>query len=227
MEYVTAIQAAGIIGVTERTIREWIKDGKLSAHHPFNHPNRLAIPLSEVEVLARKRKQYYVEVPDMGEIAGKLATLEQKIARLDELEVKYTALQEKCTELEKRMDEWVTELPVSAFATSDIDRMPRAQKRIVGRNRDVSPDKELPPGCILARDFARMYGVAPETFRDHYMVGRGRGLEEKDKVQITERPKPGRPREIERYLTSEQQQAALDFWRRYDIQFKEFDQTEE
>src|SRR5579872_2221711 len=173
MEYVTAIQAAGMIGVTERTIREWIKDGKLSAHHPFEHTNRLAIPRLEVEALARKRKQYYVEVPDMTEIAVRPADLEQKIEKLGNLEAKYTDLQEKCAELEKRIDERAPEWSISTFRASDVDQIPRAQKRSTVRNRDTSPDKDLPEGCILARDFAKQYGVAPETFRDHFLKGIG------------------------------------------------------
>jgi hypothetical protein len=227
MEYVTAIQAAGIIGVTERTIREWIKDGKLSAHHPFNHPNRLAIPLSEVEALARKRKQYYAEVPDMSEIVEKLATLEQKIEKLGQLEAKYAALEEKCAELEQRFHQWAAEWPSLDVGASDIDQIPRAQKRIVEKTRDVSSDKALPPGCVLARDFAKMYGVAPETFRDHYIKGLGPKGEEKDKAEVSNRPKPGRLKETEWYLTPEQQTEVLEYWDRHDVPITLPNETEE
>jgi len=227
MEYVTAIQAATLIGVTERTIREWIKDGKLSAHHPFEHPNRLALPLSEVEALARKRKQYYVEIPDMAEVAQKLAALEQKIGKLDELEARHAALEEKYAKLEQRINERAKPWPVSTFLPSESDPIPRAQKRVGERKRDTSPEKDLPSGCILARDFARMHGVAPETFRDHIMKGIGRGLEGKDKVEVSERPKPGREKETERYLTPDQQEQARAFWRRHDIAFTRPDETEE
>jgi hypothetical protein len=48
-------------------------------------------------------------------------------------------------------------------------------------------------GCILAHTFARIHDVAPMTFRDHILIGIGKGLppELKDKVQASERPKPG------------------------------------
>lgn len=227
MEYVTAIQAATMIGVTERTIREWIKDGKLSAHHPFEHPNRLAIPRSEVEALARKRKQYYVEIPDMTEVAQKLAALEQKIGKLDQLEARHAALEEKYAALEQRLNERVPEWPPSTVRTSESDQFPRAQKRVGERNRGLSPEKDLPPGCLLARDFARMHGIAPETFRDHYMKGLGRALEGKDKVEVSERPKPGREKETERYLTPDQQELARAFWHRHSIAFTQPDEEEE
>jgi len=216
-KYITASEAARRLGVTDKTVRLWLEKGTygLQAHHSAK--NRLAILETDIERIKRERDLYQDEKQDTTDIIG----------RIKDLEAKYAALEEKCTELEKRMDERVTELPVPTFATSAIDQIPRAQKRIVERNRDVSPDKELPPGCILARDFARMHGVAPETFRDHFMKGLGRGLEVKDKVEVSDRPKPGRSKETEYYLTPEQQQAALDFWRRYDIPFKKPDQTEE
>jgi len=76
----------------------------------------------------------------------------------------------------------------------------------------------LPEGAILAWEFAKRHDVSPVTFRDHILIGIGRG--EKDKVQVTERPKPNRSDETERYLTPDQQAAALDFWRRHGINFK-------
>ena len=59
------------------------------------------------------------------------------------------------------------------------------------------------------------------TFRDHILIGIGKGLppELKDKVQASERPKLGRQGETERYLTPEQQAAALEFWRRHGVEF--------
>jgi hypothetical protein len=82
---------------------------------------------------------------------------------------------------------------------------------------------DLPEGGILARDFARMHGVNHTTFRDHITIGIGKGLpaDQKDRVQCSERPKQGRPNEIERYLTPEQQQAALDYWKRHGVKFNE------
>jgi len=50
MRYLTAVEAAKIIGVSDRTIRDWIKDGKLTAHHAT--ATHLAIPENEVERIA-------------------------------------------------------------------------------------------------------------------------------------------------------------------------------
>jgi hypothetical protein len=92
------------------------------------------------------------------------------------------------------------------------------------RPSDLRPDaivKGLPEGCMGIREFARMHGVNPTTFRDHITIGIGRGREQKDKVVCCERPKQGRPNEVERYLTPEQQMAALDYWRRHRVKFTE------
>src|SRR5579859_2243837 len=52
--YVTATQAARLIGVNERTIRLWISQNKLSALQPA--PNRLEIPMSEVDRIIEERQ---------------------------------------------------------------------------------------------------------------------------------------------------------------------------
>jgi hypothetical protein len=75
----------------------------------------------------------------------------------------------------------------------------------------------LPEGCILASEFATSYGIKRPTFYDHMLTGLG---PEKDRVDYSERPKPGRPNETERYLTPEQQAAALDFWKRHGVSYQ-------
>jgi len=93
-----------------------------------------------------------------------------------------------------------------------VQEVSNTQKRTSRRKPST-----LPEGSILAWDFAKKYGVNPVTFRDHILIGIGRG--EKDKVQVSERPKPSRPSETERYLTPKQQSAALDFWKRHGVAF--------
>ncbi len=90
----------------------------------------------------------------------------------------------------------------------------KASKRTLNRKEDTS----LPVGCILASKFAEEHGVARPTFIDHMTKGLG---PEKDKVRYSERDKPSRPKEKEKYLTSEQQHGALEFWKRHDVGFSE------
>lgn len=193
MRYLTATQAAKVIGVTDRTIRDWIKEGKLTAHHP--QPNRLAIAENDVERIARERKQYDVSIPDATDLAARLAALEQK----------YALLEQELARL--RMGTPVSLAPPALEEPQ--------QKRAYHRNPE--PARLLPDGAILARDFAKVHGVNPSTFRDHYTKGiRG------DSLTVSSRPKPGREeRETEYYLTPAEQDLARDFWRRHDVPFQE------
>jgi predicted transcriptional regulator len=82
-------------------------------------------------------------------------------------------------------------------------------------------DTGLPDGCMPATEFAAMHGIKRETFRDHMLIGLGT---DKDRVDYSEREKPNRPKEKERYLTPSQQSAALDFWKRHKVQCGQCDQ---
>ena len=63
MRYLTAIEASKRIGVAEKTIRLWVKEGKLKAHHPAK--NRLAIAEADVERIAKERQLYYGTKPEI------------------------------------------------------------------------------------------------------------------------------------------------------------------
>lgn len=92
----------------------------------------------------------------------------------------------------------------------------KAEKRASSRKQK---NTRLPDGCMLASKFAEEHGVARPTFIDHMTKGLGQGLigthtdtiPERDRVHYSERVKPNRPKEKEKYLTSEQQHGALEF----------------
>ena len=56
MQYLTATQAAKKIGVTDKTVRRWISEGKLKGHHVTK--NRLAIAENDVERILEERSKY-------------------------------------------------------------------------------------------------------------------------------------------------------------------------
>ena len=112
-----------------------------------------------------------------------------------------------------------------------------APKRVYNRKQD----NILPDGCILASKFAEVHGVKRPTFIDHMNIGLGPGLIHgpdvpedgtvlvKDWVRFEERNKRVRSDgtiEKERYLTSDQQAAALDFWRRHGVRFSQCDRPD-
>lgn len=199
MKYVTATRAAQIIGVTPRTISTWVAEGKLTAHRPEGKKNQLAIPELEVEAIARERGQYREEdakeTPDIAPLKQEIENLKQEVQSLK-------------NEL-RRISE---NRPVEVSAYDDTSEKVRPQKRI------VAPEKALPDGAIPAREFAAMYGVKPETFRDHYTKGIGY---DKEKAQISSRPKPGREYNTEWFVMPDEVQGVLDFWRRHSSPFHE------
>jgi hypothetical protein len=90
---------------------------------------------------------------------------------------------------------------------SEVEDTTPARKR-----SDLRPSankQDLPERCVLARDFAKIHHVPIGTFYGHMTVGIG-----KEKVEVSQRPKLGRNGETERYLTSEQQQTVLDYWKK-------------
>jgi transcriptional regulator with XRE-family HTH domain len=113
---------------------------------------------------------------------------------------------------------------------------PRAVTDQAQKRAYKSRDTGLPDGCILALDFARNHDVKRETFRDHMMIGLGEGLIHgpdipedtpvgiKDWVRYEERNKRVRKDgtiERERYLTADQQHAALAFWKRHAVAYSQ------
>jgi len=110
----------------------------------------------------------------------------------------------------------------------------KPQKRVYNRKEK---DTGLPAGAMLATDFAKAHGRNDRSFRDDMLVGLGPGLIHgpdvdedgiyaiKDYVQSEERPKPNRPNEKERYLTNDQQKAAIQFWQRHDVAFTQCEST--
>lgn len=148
-KYITAVEAARHLGVSERTVRLWIKSGKLDAHHVAK--NRLAILVADVEVLRRKRQRYQDGKQDVSFL----------VARIDDLEKKCADLEQKYLELSSVIDEMRKNKPVGV-------PVPVSSEREVEMISD-----NLPPGCVWARDFAKQHGVNENSFRRHISSGIG------------------------------------------------------
>src|SRR2546421_10825662 len=121
---------------------------------------------------------------------------------------------------------------ISATTPKQTQATSEKPKRVYNRKEK---DTGLPAGAMLATEFGRNHGLKDRTFYDHLVIGLGPGVPwgmgdemtvEKEHVDYSERVKPGRPKEKERYLTQEQQKAALKFWRKHNVSFQECDQPE-
>jgi hypothetical protein len=102
----------------------------------------------------------------------------------------------------------------------------QAPKRAYNRKQKDS----LPDDCILCSDFAKRHSVSHRTFYDHMRIGLGQGvpwgmkddtIPTKDHVNYSERVKPGREHEKERYLDQAQQRDAVQFWCRHGVRFNQ------
>lgn len=108
----------------------------------------------------------------------------------------------------------------------------KAPKRVYNRKKETRLPEGWTEGCIMAIEFARAHDVKRETFNDHLTKGLGPGLigmstdtiSERDYVKHEAPDNPKRKGEKERYLTPEQQAAAIQFWQRHKVDYSECDQ---
>lgn len=211
MRYYNAVQAAKEIGVSDKTVRNWIAEGKL--HFERTPSNRLAIPAGEVERL----KKAYARFSEPKESTADIAALS---TRLLGLERRCVDLEQRVAELERgNATERVLVPSVSAFASSSPRSTLPSQKRATVPS--VSPPDDVPPGSMRFADFAENYGVPRGTVSHHVKVGIAG-----EKLATLDRPKPGRPEHTERWLTPELQEQALAYWRRHGVKFQAPDERE-
>lgn len=211
MIYLTAVAAAERLKRSEKTVRRWITEGKLPAHHVAK--NRYAIAEPDVERLANELAQFEShaeQTPDLDRLAARMSELEQKIAQLELL-----------LSRPRRDIDSIEQLLVSEPSVS----RPRREQRQKAATEPQSSSKEPPAsGALLAKDFATIYGVNASTFRDHVRKGIG---PESEKAPSTSRQKPGRPNEREYWILPEQQQQVLNFWDKYGVRYTVPEQQQE
>jgi hypothetical protein len=205
-KYISAAEASRRLGVNEKTIRNWIRDGMLDARKIAK--NRLDILAADVEALKRKREVYQDDVSDISHL----------VARIEDLERKYSDLERKYSELIASVTGKVEKQAVShpvRVSAAQPSSVAQKSARVVSASVPVG----LPDGSRLFADFAEEYGVPRGTFSHHIKVGiKG------DRVATVKRPKSGRPDHTEYWLTPEQQRAALAYWDRHGVKYSKSDE---
>lgn len=196
-KYISAASAARILGVNEKTVRNWIERKKLKARKIAK--NRFNVLVTDVEALRREREQD--ETPDISHL----------VARIAELEHKYTDLEQRYVELVASIAEKDMSKVVSQPA---IIRAGVSRKGMAVTSESVSAD--VPDGSMLFADFAEKHGVPRATFSHHVKKGIAG-----DRVETMKRPKPGRPEHTEYWLTPDQQVEALVYWDRHGVKYQQ------
>lgn len=203
-----AEQAARAIGCSSKTVLRHIAKGTISATH--KHAQELDIAEDQVEKLK--------QVLD----SAKSRQSTDMLQELELLTLRVQTLEEKVQTLESAQTLSLVPTMSSAVPTTKDTHQPQQGPR----NRNVGAKKgTLPDGCILCSDFAKQHGIPRETMRDYLLLGIGPGsvpgeladpmIPVKEQIDYSERPKPGRPKETERYFTPEQQKNTIEVLKRH------------
>lgn len=190
MGYITAIEASRRIGVGERTVRLWIAQGELKAEKVS--VNRLAIDEREVDRIAKERSKYRNSRQDVYEYG-----MSERITELDRV---VTELRKQVALLIDRMAAIESRVVMPLEGTEKFKTVSVSSGMVYG-------DDSLPDGCVYTKDFARVHGVPESSFRRHINSGIG-----SDKIEAEKSSKG-------RYLTPNQQKAALEFWNRRGVKY--------
>lgn len=201
-KYITAVETARRLGVNEKTVRNWVRNGTLDAHKSAK--NRLDILAADVEVLRRKGKGYQDETSDISHL----------VARIEELERKYSELERKYVELTAGIVEKVEKQAMSQSVMVDAV-VP--QKTSIDENRAVlvGVPANLPDGTMTAVDFAKELGIEHSVLegviRHGISYGRGKG---KEYLEVTSIPS-ARVGYTAKYFTPAQQEMARALLRKH------------
>jgi len=145
-----------------------------------------------------RKNRLAIAEQDVDKLAQELAEYEQPAAQEQDVSAlveRVDTLEQRLSELEQRINQALTGAPSMASHT----RRERAAQPAT-----TASSADLPPGSVHMRDFAEHHGVNVATFRDHITSGY---------VPALTIPKPNRPKEVERWLTPDMQQAAIDYWK--------------
>lgn len=209
-QFVGGDMAARLIGMSYKTLKKRYDEGWITGER--TPQNKLRFTLDEVErakkVWEEERSGFMttsqlmelLEPPREG-LLFQDTTRKELEAEIAELKVAIAILEGRVASLER---EARTITP--SLKPEDLDTFKATNA--------AAKKSNLPEGCVLASKFAEEHGVKRSTFRGHVEDGIG---PDKEKIETTNRPKPGRPRETERLLDPAQQAKALDYWDRYGV----------
>jgi hypothetical protein len=212
-ETITIAEAMVLLGRSEKRVRTYIKEGRLSGE--IGPDGKYHIPRDEVLQLAKHPGQ--IQADRLDKLARRVDLLEKQIVTIGEiLDTLTIRLEALTTQLDT-----LASLPTVKVPSAS----PQPRKTVVAAQQS-SPtgDKALPEGAILASYFAREHGVNERTFADHCKKGYGPS---KELAPVSQRPKPGREYQTEFYVLPEQMPSVLDYWRRHGVKFTEGNDEQE
>lgn len=231
--YISAVDAAKLIGISTRTMHRWIADGKVPARH--QGPNQLHILLADVEALAKERPAVTTPLSLLQEHA---TIIEELRTQIGELEATNAQLREQITAQDGRIEQIervvrreyeaksilqkLMSLRSDALENVDIGTL-RERRAEVGRlARDLSllEKRGLPPGSLTLSMFCKRHsgptGIVHASTVKGMVEAAGRMA---DLVTIWERPTASTYTH-EWWLTPVQQQDMILFWQEHNKLFE-------
>jgi hypothetical protein len=195
MGLISATEAARRLKKTDKTIRQWVKDGKLYAVHISSR--QLGIDERDIIKLA-SNMGIEIDVPPAGQ-AEQIAQLQREIASLRADVTRLASIRPDNGIAAPDQEPIAVDVKVQAGPASII----------------VAPPIALPDTSVDVHTFASIHGINRSTVKHHYAAGI-----DGDVLQVTAVPVHNRPGQYSRFLTSEQQKSALDYWQRHKVRYQ-------
>jgi excisionase family DNA binding protein len=192
-EYASAVQAAALTGLSEKTIRRKIERGELKA---TKQGTSYQIRIKDLDKLTGQRPP----TPDI--LLQRIQELEQRqeqqAEQIDSQAKHIVTLEQRIQQLEQRPAPTVNRLATGYIPHKPVQLAPiQADQEDQDEGRtptaSLAAPASLPPGSILAAHVADQIGINRRTFNDQIRAGR---------VPVTTISKGGRS---EHWLTPDQQ----------------------
>jgi hypothetical protein len=175
-EYISAMEASRRYHLSDKTIRKWIKSGKLPAQEQFIEGLRqYAISTDDIELLLIRRTTQRDGIYPADTGMSLLEHLQEMEARLADVEEKLNSLTQLCEALKHRVDEREAHqiapesvqqplVPLSPLALPRYDKPARNQSQA----QTEAHKRGLPEGLVNFTDFYRWHGISSRA------AGRGK-----------------------------------------------------
>jgi len=231
--YISAVDAAKLVGISTRTMHRWIEKGKVQARH--HGPNQLHILLADVEALARDEPAVVTPFLLLEEHTS---SIEELRAQIDELLKTNAQLREQMAAQEGRIEqlerlvrrEYEAQsilqklMSLRSDALESIDVATLREERVeVGRlARDLSllEKRKLPPGSQTLSMFCKRHSGPGGTVHASTVKGMVEAVDRVgDLVTIWDRPMASTYTH-EWWVTPAQQQDMILFWQEHGKPFE-------
>ncbi len=231
--YISAVDAAKLIGISTRTMHRWIEKGKVQARH--HGPNQLHILLADVEALAREEPAV---ITPFSLLEEHTTSIEELKVQIDELLATNAQLREQVTTQDGRIEQLerlvrreyeaqsilhkLMSLRSDALEGVDVAtlREKRAEVGRLARDLSVLQKRQLPPGSLTVSTFCKRHsgpnGVVHASTIKGTLEAAGRLA---DLVTIWKRPTASTYTH-EWWLTPAQQQDMIFFWQEHGKPFE-------